>query len=89
MHFVYKNATTPDDELKVERVVQTPLLAEPMFRLAFTTTANSGNRVSVSVLPEPPRTGDVYPLNAQEPPRGLRPLRHCSGEQQRVSQFHV
>jgi len=44
MHFIYKNTNIQDDELKVERVIQTPALAEPMFRLAFTTTNKGGNR---------------------------------------------
>ena len=46
MHFIYKNTNIQDDELKVERVIQTPALAEPMFRLAFTTTNNGGNRIT-------------------------------------------
>ena len=46
LHFIYKNIHIQDDELIVERVVQTPTLTEPMFKLAFTTTTNSGNRVT-------------------------------------------
>jgi len=46
MHFIYKNTNIRDDELKVERVVQTPALTEPLFRLAFTTTTSSGTRVT-------------------------------------------
>ena len=46
MHFIYKNTNIQDDELKVERVIQTPALAEPMFRLAFTTTNKGGNRIT-------------------------------------------
>lgn len=46
LHFIYKNTRLDDDELIVERVVQTPALTEPMFKLAFTTTTNSGNRVT-------------------------------------------
>ncbi len=46
LHFIYKNTRIQDDELIVERVVQTPTLTEPMFKLAFTTTTNSGNRVT-------------------------------------------
>jgi hypothetical protein len=46
MHFIYKNENIQDDELKVERVIQTPTLTEPMFRLAFTTTNQAGNRIA-------------------------------------------
>jgi hypothetical protein len=46
MHFIYKDTNIRDDELKVERVVQTPALAEPMFKIAFTATTNSGTRVT-------------------------------------------
>jgi hypothetical protein len=46
LHFIYKNTRIQDDELVVERVVQTPDLTEPMFKLAFSTTTSSGNRVT-------------------------------------------
>jgi hypothetical protein len=46
LHFIYKNTCIQDDELIVERVVQTPTLTEPMFKMAFSTTTNSGNRVT-------------------------------------------
>jgi len=46
IHFIYRNQNIQDDELKVERVVQTPALAEPMFKVAFTATTTAGNRTT-------------------------------------------
>ena len=46
LHFIYKNENIQDDELTVERVIQTPDLSEPMFRLAFSTTTEAGSRVT-------------------------------------------
>ena len=46
MHFIYKNENMRDDELIVDRVVQTPELTEPMFKIAFSTTASCGSRTT-------------------------------------------
>jgi hypothetical protein len=46
LHFIYRNTSIQDDELTVERVVQTPDLTEPMFKVAFTATAASGVRTT-------------------------------------------
>jgi len=45
LHFVYKN-DTPDDELVVERVVPTPDLAEPLFKIVFSTRTSTGTSVT-------------------------------------------
>ena len=46
MHFIYKNTNIEDDVMTVERVVQTPDLTEPMFKIAFTATTAAGVRTT-------------------------------------------
>ena len=41
LHFIYKK-NIPDDELIVERVVSTPDLAEPLFKVIFSSRTSGG-----------------------------------------------
>jgi len=45
LHFIYKK-DIPDDELVVERVVSTPDLAEPLFKVVFSTRTKQGTAVT-------------------------------------------
>ena len=45
LHFIYKK-DIPDDELIVERIVSTPDLAEPLFKVIFSTRTKQGTSVT-------------------------------------------
>jgi len=45
LHFIYKK-DIPDDELVVERIVSTPDLAEPLFKVVFSTRTKQGTAVT-------------------------------------------
>lgn len=46
LHLIFRNPDIEDDDVIVERVVQVPATADPLFRLTFTTTTSSSGRVT-------------------------------------------